>query len=172
MSSVSQPFFGSQHPSLRLVVTSHLNFLPHVVSILNRKISNQNATYCKHVFTLVIEINLGLAQLALKTNAFSECVNGVSQLCFKYKIPTRQQPELWFTINHTSNLEIGGPRRAFHGTRLRTIALEKRSIFKFVLHLWYLFTIIFMFCLKIGSQSDVTGSIRTFYIIYESGFEK
>jgi hypothetical protein len=34
----------------------------------------------QRVFTLVIEINLGLAQLALKMHAFSACVNGVSQL--------------------------------------------------------------------------------------------
>ena len=35
------------------------------------------------VFTLVT--NLGLAQLALKTHAFSACVNGVSQLSLKDK---------------------------------------------------------------------------------------
>jgi hypothetical protein len=35
------------------------------------------------VFTLVIEINLGLAQLALKTHALSACVNGMLQLSFK-----------------------------------------------------------------------------------------
>ena len=43
---------------------------------LNRNISIQNAMRC--VFTLVT--NLGLAQLALKTHAFSACVNSVSQL--------------------------------------------------------------------------------------------
>ncbi len=39
-----------------------------------------NALRC--VFTLIIEINLGLAQLALKTHAFSACVNCMSQLSF------------------------------------------------------------------------------------------
>ena len=41
------------------------------------------------VFTLVI--NLGLAQLALKTHAFSACVNGVSQLSLRlthYRLKT------------------------------------------------------------------------------------
>jgi hypothetical protein len=31
---------------LRLVATRRFNFLPHVISILNRKISNQNARHC------------------------------------------------------------------------------------------------------------------------------
>ncbi len=34
----------------------------------------------RRVFTLIIEINLGLAQLALETHVFSACVNSVSQL--------------------------------------------------------------------------------------------
>jgi hypothetical protein len=36
---------------------------------------------------LVIEINLGLAQLALKTHAVDACWNGVSEQAFKDKIP-------------------------------------------------------------------------------------
>jgi hypothetical protein len=32
--------------SLRLVATRRFNFLPHAISILNRKISNQNARHC------------------------------------------------------------------------------------------------------------------------------
>jgi hypothetical protein len=32
--------------NLRLVATRHFNFLPHAISILNRKISNQNARHC------------------------------------------------------------------------------------------------------------------------------
>jgi hypothetical protein len=31
---------------LRLVATRHFNFLPHAISILNRKISNQNTRHC------------------------------------------------------------------------------------------------------------------------------
>jgi hypothetical protein len=54
---------------------------PHAISILNRKISNQNTTHC--IFTLVIESSLGLAQLALKMHAFSACVNGVSKLSLR-----------------------------------------------------------------------------------------
>ncbi len=45
---------------------------------LENFLSKRNALW--HVFTLVIEINLGLALLALKTYAFSACVNSVSQL--------------------------------------------------------------------------------------------
>jgi hypothetical protein len=50
--------------------------LLHAISILNRKISNQNAMLAVR-FYLFIENNLGLAQLALKTHAFSACENGV-----------------------------------------------------------------------------------------------
>jgi hypothetical protein len=39
--------------------------------------------HCGALFTLVIENNLGLAQLALKMHAFSAWVNGMSQLSFR-----------------------------------------------------------------------------------------
>jgi hypothetical protein len=31
---------------LRLIATRHFNFLPHAISILNRKISNQSTMHC------------------------------------------------------------------------------------------------------------------------------
>jgi hypothetical protein len=73
--------------TLRLVATCRFNFLPHAISILNRKISNQNATHCGAFLPWLLktnENNLGLAQLALKTHAFTACINGVSQLSFTW----------------------------------------------------------------------------------------
>jgi hypothetical protein len=40
--------------------------------------------HCSAFFTLVIKINLGLAELALKMYAFSACVNNMSQLSLTY----------------------------------------------------------------------------------------
>jgi len=49
----------------------------------------------KHfIFTLVCKINLGLAQLALKMNVFSACVNDMSQLNLVLKI----------TLSYPSNM--------------------------------------------------------------------
>jgi hypothetical protein len=51
-------------------------------SILNWKISNENATHCSACLPWLIKNNLGLDQLVLKMHAFSACINGVLQLSF------------------------------------------------------------------------------------------
>ncbi len=80
---------------LRLVVICRFNFLQHEISILNRKISNQNTTHCGAFLPWFLKSTLVLAQLALKMHAFSACINGVSQLSFRASQAVYRN--LWYT---------------------------------------------------------------------------
>ena len=60
--------------------TSNFNFFDACVCNSFRNFPNKNVMHC--LFTLVIENNLGLAKLALKTHAFSVSVNRMLQQPF------------------------------------------------------------------------------------------
>ncbi len=81
---------------LRLVATSCFNFLLHAISILNRKISKENAMHCGAFLPWLDKMNLGLAQSAciqvsmvLKTHAFTACINGMCKRAFTLVIPNQ-----------------------------------------------------------------------------------
>ena len=62
--------------------TCLFKFLTHAFSFSNKKIPNENLRHCCAFLPWLLKNNLGLAQLALKTHAFSACINGVLQLGF------------------------------------------------------------------------------------------
>ena len=79
-------------------------FLTHEFSILNRKVSNQNATHFVAFLPWFEEMNLGLAwnackqvSMVLKTHMFSACVNGKSQRLVHKHIPRDKKEPFCFT---------------------------------------------------------------------------